>query len=139
MNDQRLRNLVIILLIANLGFGAWATWIDKPVQRPAARDISHLPRLLLVSEAQAGARPSSAPAAPVAAVARCVSVGAFGDLDAAARAAALLQSRGFTPRQRAEPGKYVMQYGVYVRASTEGQETKLLDQLHKGGLADAQP
>jgi len=62
---------VLILLIANLAFAAWARFIDRPTDPPAARDISHLPQLVLASEApgRAGAPghripgpPGSAPA-----------------------------------------------------------------------------
>ena len=50
-----MRILVLILLIANLAFAAWARFIDRPGEPPAAHDISRLPRLVLAGEAHGGA------------------------------------------------------------------------------------
>jgi hypothetical protein len=138
-----MRALIILLVLANLAFAAWALRIDRPVEPPAAHDISHLPRLVLVDEPIPGAAIAKvAAAAPIAAgtakPAQCVTVGPFSDLGAAAAAASLLQSRGFTPSQRDEPGEDLIAYWVYLdNVPSDAAATRLLQKLHSGGLADA--
>ena len=165
-----MRAWIVILLLANLAFAAWALLIDKPLAPPAARDISHLPRLLLPGEvagkpapgatagavgnhAGAGSNPTSAAAnattgattgaaaggvASAAANAHCVTVGPFSDLAIAAAAAALLQSRGFTPTQRDEPGPDLIVYWVYLdKLPSDAAANRLLKKLHDSGLTDA--
>ena len=150
-----MRAPIIILILANLAFAAWALLIDRPVEPPTARDISRLPKLVLVSDPiPAAAFPPTSPkaavavpaapvAAPVAATgtaknAHCVTVGPFNDLSAGAAAASLLQSRGFMPRQRAEPGQDLVAYWVYLdNVPSDAAATRLLQKLHGSGLADA--
>ena len=123
-----MRALIVILVFANLLFAAWALQIDRPVGAPAARDISHLTRLVLATEPRPGG----------AGKARCVSVGPFADLTLAAAAASLLQSRGFTPTQRDEPGQDLVAYWVYLdNVSSETQANRLLQKLRASGLTDA--
>jgi hypothetical protein len=140
-----LRTPIVILVLVNLAFAAWALLIDQPVVGPAARDISHLPRLVLASEpaptatsAAAKGGSGGAAMAGAAANAHCVTVGPFSDLAIAASAASLLQSRGFTPIQREEPGPDLIAYWVYLdHVSTDAAATRLLQKLHDNGLADA--
>jgi hypothetical protein len=138
-----LRTPIVILILANLAFAAWALLIDQPVDGPAARDITHLPRLVLASE-PASAAPSAKggsrgpDAAGAAANAHCVTVGPFSDLAIAAAAASLLQSRGFTPMQRDEPGSDLIAYWVYLdNVPTDAAVARLLQKLHDNGVADA--
>jgi len=139
-----LRALVVMLVLANLGFAAWALLIDRPVEVAAARDISRLPTLMLASDAAsaapaaakhaAGAPTAGGPTTP----ARCVTVGPFADLAAAAAASALLQSRGFTPTQRDEAGPDLIAYSVYLDdVQSEAAATRVLQKLHSNGIADA--
>jgi hypothetical protein len=107
---ERLRTLIIVLVFANAAFATWALLVDRPAVPPAARDISHLPRLVLASEPAAHASP-----------ARCVTVGPFSDLATAATAAALLQSRGFAPTQRDEAGANQTVYWVNLNLTSPGQ------------------
>jgi hypothetical protein len=138
-----LRTSIVILILANLAFAAWALLIDRPVEGPAARDISHLPRLVLASEpvpaATSAKGGSGGPGAVgVAANAHCVTVGPFSDLAIAAAAASLLQDRGFTPIQRDEPGPDLIAYWVYLdNVPTDAAAARLLQKLHDNGLADA--
>ncbi len=145
-----MRTLIASLIFANLAFAAWALLIDRPVPAPAARDISHLPKLLLVGEPVPGAAVASPAAAhaatnrsgiPVngaAAAAHCVTVGPFRDLVFAAAANAQLQSRGFKPTQRDEPGEDLTAYWVYLdNVPSDAAATRLLQRLHSSGLADA--
>lgn len=148
-----MRTLIVSLLFANLAFAAWALLIDRPVAAPAAHDISHLPKLMLVGELAPGAVSASADAphaassggsipgtgaAAVAAAAHCVTVGPFSDLVFAAAADALLQTRGFKPTQRDEPGADLVEYWVYLdNVPSDAAATRLLQRLHSSGLADA--
>jgi len=43
----------IVLLLANLGFMAWAVWVDTPPQTQTSDSTARLPRLKLVTEATA--------------------------------------------------------------------------------------
>lgn len=135
-----MRTLIILLLLLNLGFAAWALLIDKPVYPPAAHDISHLPKLLLFSEPAPGATQtkSGTPAAGAAVpAAHCVSVGPFNDINGSAAAADLLKTRGFTPTQRGEPGEDLVDYWVYLDLASDAEATRLLQKLRAGGVADA--
>lgn len=137
-----MRPAVIVLVFANLAFAAWALLIDRPVHPPVARDIGHLQRLLLAGEQAPGAAAAhvaaGGAAAAAAAAGRCVTVGPFGDLSLAAAAAALLQSRGFPPTQRDEPGPDLIVYWVYLdNVPSDAEATRLLDKLRGGGLTDA--
>jgi hypothetical protein len=136
-----LRTPIVILVLVNLAFAAWALLIDRPVDGPAARDITHLPRLVLASEPTERATkggPGGAGAAAAAANAHCVTVGPFGDLAIAAAAASLLQTRGYTPIQRDEPGPDLIAYWVYLdNVPTDAAVARLLQKLHDNGVADA--
>src|SRR5580698_4684937 len=100
-----MRTLIVFLILANLGFAAWALLIDRPVDAPAARDIGRLSKLLLASEP----RPTGGSANT-----HCVTIGPFNDLVIAASAATVLQTRGFTTTQRDEAGTDVVAYWVYL-------------------------
>ena len=134
-----MRTLIILLVFLNLAFAAWALLIDRPVYPAAARDISHLPKLLLASEPEAGAAAASGPQAAGSAVVagHCVTVGPFSDLNGSAAASALLKTRGFTPVQRDEPGEDLIAYWVYLDLPSDVEATRVLQKLHAGGIADA--
>jgi hypothetical protein len=140
------RTSIIILILANLAFAAWALLIDQPEDGPPARDITHLPRLVLASEPVPAATSASAAkggsggaaTARAAANAHCVTVGPFSDLAIAAAAASLLQDRGFAPIQRDEPGPDLIAYWVYLDSvPTDAAVARLLQKLHDNGVADA--
>jgi hypothetical protein len=142
-----MRAPIIFLVLANLAFAAWALLIDRPIEPPAARDISHLPGLALVNDPAPAAAVASSPAKIAAGtlagtsrttLAHCVTVGPFSDLNTAAAASSLLQSRGFTPSQRDEPGEDLIAYWVYLdNVASDAAATRLLQKLHSSGLADA--
>jgi hypothetical protein len=134
-----LRTPIVILVFVNLAFAVWALLLDQPVDAPAARDISHLPRLVLASEPVPPTVAKGRSGGPGAAAhARCVTVGPFSDLAIAAAAASLLQSRGLTPIQRDEPGPDLIAYWVYLdNVPTDAAVARLLQKLHDNGVADA--
>lgn len=162
-----MRTAFFALLFANLAFLAWAGWVDTPQQAKAADPNAHLPRLKLVSEAQAGQRaapdnqaadgsvrkmtlttPAAVPGAagvspslplpPAADPARCVSLGPFNDVDAAARAAGALRASGFAPQQRARPGETWDGFWVYIgNVADVAAAGKVIKTLERNGIQDA--
>ena len=79
-----MRNLFLVLVLANLGFAAWHFWFadtTDPV-RPAAPDT---PTITLLEELE----DSNAPPANVQ---RCISIGPFAELALADAAAAILRA-----------------------------------------------
>ena len=111
--------------------------VDRPPAPPLARDISHLPGLVLASEPLPGTAPDSAPTASTQPSGHCVTVGPFSDLVLSAAAATLLTTRGFTPTQRDEPGQDVVSFWVYLdNVPSEAAANRLLLELRAIGLTD---
>ena len=132
-----MRPLIVILVLANLAFAAWALLVDRPAAPPVARDIGHLPSLILASEPLPETAPGSAPSAAAAPSGHCVTVGPFSDLVLSAAAATLLQTRGFTPTQRDEPGQDLVSYWVYLdNVPSDAAANRLLLELRAIGLTD---
>src|SRR2546429_37517 len=91
------RNVFLTLLFVNLAYFAWSHWIDEPPPPPVNESIARLPRLKLASEdppppprghAADKTALTVSPALSVSPPPGCLSVGPFGDVDDAARAAA---------------------------------------------------
>lgn len=150
-----MRIALFALLALNLVYLAWAGWVDTPSAPLVNEAEARLPRLMLASEQprDAAVSPTSAGAPPGQAIAalaaqpngagiassdHCVSVGPFGDLAHAARGAALLRERGFTPRQRAEEGETWQGFWVYVGGlKSAAEEANVLRSLERAGIQDA--
>ncbi len=157
-----------ILLFANLAFLGWAHWVDSGRQAPTADATARLPRLKLVNEvapalapggtagvAGAGDKPATTMATPAsmpgtsvtpatlqpqmpAEMTRCVSIGPFGDLAVAAKAAGDLRARGFTSLQRAEQGETWDGFWVYIGAVADADSAdKVFKILDRNGIKDA--
>ena len=134
-----MRNVFLTLLFMNLAYFAWSHWIDKPPPPPVNESISRLPRLKLASEEPpAPPRGNAAEKTALNVSPACLSVGPFGDVDNAARAAASLREKGFDPRQRAEAGQGSLEYAVYVGGmKSETEAKRLLQNLKSKGFGDA--
>jgi hypothetical protein len=133
------RPALFLLLFANVGYFAWANWIDAPPAPRVSREPG-LPELLLAEEP--GTRTVAGRGTQTLTVAeppaRCVSVGPFDDLAGAARAAATLQERGLQTRQRAEEGAGWTGYWVYIEGLADRDEqSRVLRRLERGGIDDA--
>jgi hypothetical protein len=134
------RAIFLIVLSANLLFLAWARWIDTPQSGTQDAALSRLPRLQLVSEttkaagsAQKMALHEVEPPPP-----KCVTVGPFNDLGAAAGMAGMLREQGFNPQQRAEEGETLEGYWVFVGGLDNATDVEqALQKLEKNGFADA--
>ena len=145
-----MRIAFFVLLALNLVYLGWAGFVDTPPDVPLVNAATApLPSLTLVSErateraselvqpvlgqargaAGGQALPAVVDVSPTAS-SRCVSVGPFNDLARAAKGAALLRERGFSPRQRAEPGETWDGYWVFVGGlKSAADETKLVTAL----------
>ena len=133
-----MRTVFFALLFANLAFFAWSRWVDVPRTPAANEQISRLPRLKLVDELPPSAHPTASNDTNSAPPGKCLSVGPFADVDNSARAAALLQDKGFDPRQRAEAGEMSAGYWVYIGGmKSESDTDKMLVSLERNGIKDA--
>src|SRR5215469_2748294 len=137
---RAVRIAFIALLVVNLVYFAWAHWIDAPRPAPTNEAIARLPQLKLVDELPADKQPQPNTAKKMALnePTACLSVGPFGDIANSAQAAALLRTKGFDPKQRAEAAPTSAGYWVYVSGlKTEAEADKALATLEKGGIKDA--
>lgn len=138
-----MRNVFLALAAANLLFLAWAHWVDTPAQTSKQNSASHLPRLLLETEAPHTPKQTDGSTQKMAfgeasSPESCKSIGPFNDMASAARTAAVLMDRGFTPQQRAEDGETVEGYWVYVTGMKSDDEVaRVVDRLEKSGFTDA--
>ena len=133
-----MRNAFIALLVANVVYFGWANWVDQPRAPPVSSSLAKLPPLKLVSELPPGQRPAVNTRTVLNEPAACMSVGPFGDITNAARAAGILASKGFTPQQRAEEAGTQEGFWVYVGAlKDEVEADRVRVSLEKSGVKDA--
>lgn len=129
-----MRTLVVLLLLANVGFFAWSHWVAPrralpPEPAPLGRQI------VLASEAPA---PEPLPTLPAGGTASCYSLGPFLDLTAAARASTGLRQAGLAPRQRATEGAVWAGYWVSLSGIASADDAaRIVDKLRQGGIGDA--
>ena len=145
------------LALANVGYFLWVRGIGDSQQ--AAVPTAAPSTLKLASEAGAarsaevavgaggfpaaggGARqaaPENASSGLLTSVKRCISVGPFGDVAEAARAASTLRSGGYDPRQRVEEGEVWAGVWVYLPlTASRAAGDQLLARLKAGGIEDA--
>ncbi len=133
-----MRNAFIALLVVNLVYFAWAHWVDEPKAPPVNEALAKLPRLKLLSELPPEQRPASNTKTVLNETPACMSVGPFGDITNAAKAAGILASKGFAPQQRAEEAGTAAGYWVYVGGIKDDIEAdKVRVSLEKAGVKDA--
>jgi hypothetical protein len=136
--NPRVRNVFIALLLANIGYFAWAHWIDRPKAAPVNAALGKLPTLKMIDEVppEQRGRPKTTQLTPAPAAA-CLSIGPFPDVSNSAQAAALLRAKGFEPKQRAESGQNSDGYGVFVSLKTQADTDRALETLEHAGIKDA--
>jgi len=122
------RAALLLLLLANLAFFAWAHWLaPKEAQLPVSPAVA-APRLQLAVEST-----------PVVAGGRCVTVGPFATNELAARARQTLTDSGYASLPREVEIRVLDGYWVYLESPpTEAGERRLLERLKRGGITDAQ-
>ncbi len=130
-----MRLLVALLLFANIAWYAWTHWVERPDAPPKAAAKPPGPELVLAREAPPAAPPAAAAAR---AAGNCLSLGPFGDLTDAARAATLLRESELDPRQRTSEGivwkgYWVALDGLPDRAAADG----VIERLRRFGIGDA--
>jgi hypothetical protein len=143
---MRLARLVLLLIIANLGFFVWSQgWLDEwssfsglrsqPEREPERMAHQFQPHLLqVVPPAAVASASSSAPAssAPAAAAAACLEAGPFTAADASA-AEALLQPTlapgSWTRRTVEQPGVWIVYIGRFIAADALQKKTDELRRL----------
>jgi hypothetical protein len=136
-----LRALFLLLLLANLLFLAWATWIAPPAPlagqaTPSAPDRSSIRLLRESPAAAAGAATSDSKALDAA---TCVSAGPFLERAQAEIAASELQRLGFKSRLR--PSTDEIRVGQWVRVpnlATADDAANALAAIKAAGLPDAE-
>lgn len=125
------------VLFINLAYFAWSRWVDVPHAPPINQVIARLPRLKLVTELPPSEQSASSARIIMDISRPCLSVGPFGDIGNEARAAGILRSKGFDPRQRATAGQASESYWVYVGGLKSDAETeRARGSLERGGFKD---
>ncbi len=149
-----MRNLVLLLILANAMYWAWEHWL-KPQDSTVDAVVPAEQGLTLVSEVEPVQEPVTTPepetlpaeatamgAVDLAAVSapqpRCVSLGPFRDLPEAASVGSSLKSAGFTPRQRVGQGDIWIGYWVHIdNLGSRAEAEQVLASLRKGGVSDS--
>jgi len=126
----RVRAVLLVLLLVNLAFFAWAQWLaPKETTLPVSPKVD-APQLQLATETRPAADRTGE---------RCVTVGPFPTSELAVRARATLTDSGYSSVPREVQTRDVDGFWVFLEApSTELGEKRLLDRLRRGGIADAQ-
>jgi cell division septation protein DedD len=150
------RALFLVLVLANLGFFAWARWIDAAPDTGAKVALSHAnqraPTLRLATEMASSAlsdralptapRQGDQPAPEEATAAfdtagGCVSLGPFRGLTDATQALAALRAAGFPARQRLEEGEIWVGYWVSLPAAPSRDRAEAtIAMLAERGITD---
>jgi hypothetical protein len=150
-----MRTVFFVLVLANLGFYAWANWLSPRESAVAVSGPTAAPTLVLAAEAKTvpaddmaaitsdadNQAPHTAPvttASTLTTVARCVSLGPFQQLAELAHVSAAMREAGYEPRERVEQGDQVKGYWVYLdqfRNRKEALEAKR--ELVARGLPEA--
>jgi hypothetical protein len=124
------RAVLLVLLLVNLAFFAWAQWLAPDDAALPVSPRVEAPRLQLASEAGAAVTASGD---------RCVTVGPFASNELAARARATLLDSGYPSIPREQTSSAIDGYWVFLEApTTPAAERRLLDRLRRGGITDAQ-
>ena len=149
-----MRNLVLLLILANALYWAWEHWL-KPDDVSPEGAVASEQGLTLVSEVEsseteamsdaATANESSevvvaaaAPTVDVPVAPRCVSLGPFRDLPEAAKVGASLKEAGFSPRQRVGEGDIWIGYWVHIdNLDSRAEAQAVLAKLREGGVSDS--
>ena len=147
-----MRNLFLALVLANLGFAAWAAWYAEPQRSSSLVVNPRVPGITLVSELEDAARetieelaeavpepePLPEPVVATADTQRCISVGPFQELAQASAAQAALREAGFAPSQRVVDGEVWVGYWVHLSGvPTRDEASEILGVLHANDISDS--
>ncbi|MDX1562196.1 MAG: hypothetical protein R3305_04685 [Gammaproteobacteria bacterium] len=136
-----MRNLFLALVLANLGFIAWALWFAPP--QPVATRYDG-PSITLMREIDAdipivpAAVTAPAQPEPSDAVASCIAIGPFNDPAETSTAIATLVAAGFAPAETVATDEVWDGYWVYVeRIESMAAANQMLATLSDNGIDDA--
>jgi hypothetical protein len=147
--------LLFSLLLANLLFLAWITWIDRASPAPAnAGTVLPALQVLPAADAPASNAPANAPvaaAAPAAgaaaarsaaqapaAASRCNSLGPLADADVSRGVQVALEGRKLSGRERTVIGEELEGYWVHLdRLGDEAARTRAIHRLQVAGIHGA--
>ena len=134
-----MRNLVLLLVLVNLGVLAWFSWIAPEPPAPRAYDG---PRITLLRELEDDAAVLVAARTPEPSLAvieaRCVAIGPFTEADQAETARLTLVEAGFNPALSVSEDQVWDGYWVYVdRLASREAAANALAELAENGLSDA--
>ena len=134
-----MRVLFLVLVLANLGFAAWATWYSGP-QPPARPVTSNAPALAIYGEpADAVSAVGDAAGAPAQQrMTDCISVGPLPNRVDVEDAVSALGRGGFRTRQRVAQGEVWLGQWVYIDAiATQAEAAEIVAELADNGIAEA--
>lgn len=135
-----MRNLVLLLLLANVIFFAWDRWVAEPPAGAAIRfrDADTGAELKPAVQPEAGlAEPSVAQAAVPR---RCASIGPFEERGAAETALSRVAGLGYPAALRSGPGEVFLGHWVQIRnIPTREESRRLLGILQANGIEEAYP
>lgn len=137
-----MRALFFVLILANLGFGAWAMWFSGP--EPATRPISGgapLIEMYAVNDSETQEVPvlgQTLPAPPIDDNVECISVGPLPNRVDVEDTVRSLESSGFASRQRTAQGEVWLGYWVYIDAiDTQTQAVDIVAMLAENSISEA--
>lgn len=150
---RTLKVIVLCLALANVGYFLWARGLggaeENAAPAPAIATLklaSEAPGLARAATGTGGAETRIAAAAGpgetsgglLSNVKRCITVGPFGDVAEASRAASTLRGSGYDPRQRVEEGEVWAGVWVYLPLpAPRAPGDQMLAKLKAGGIDDA--
>lgn len=142
-----MRDTFLALVLANLGFAAWAAWLADPsptgsvAAASAPKDITLLSEIEVIEVAEVS--PPPVEPTPVAVLEpradeRCVSIGPFEELAQASASQAILRNAGFSPNQRVVDGEIWVGYWVHL-ADIASREVAndMLAELRANDISDS--
>lgn len=138
-----MRVLFLLLVLANLGFAAWAAWYSTPQSptRPLAGSGPGIEMYAEAGEAEVTeADTASGGGAPAASGLRveCISVGPLANRVDVEDTARILSGNGFDARQRVAQGEVWLGHWVYIDAiPTPGEAAGIVELLAENGITEA--
>ena len=144
-----MRNLFLVLVLANLAFVAWTQWFAEPTVRAPSLSTGEVASITLTRELRpvldepdvVDQSMASAIAEPVysdLSTERCISIGPFRELAQAAGAAANLRTAGYDPSQRVAEGDIWVGYWVHLPGlPSRDTADEILSNLRENGVSDS--
>jgi hypothetical protein len=147
-----MRNAVLVLVLANLGFAAWHSWFAKddrptrPLDRGSSIRLVGEPARVAVNSGEGSAPQSDetaaedAQSAPIveSALASCISIGPMPNRLVVDEATSALTRAGFMATQRTAQGSVWLGHWVYIDAiATQAEANEIVRVLGANGISEA--